>query len=56
MKNQILYYANVSLFPLVCILCFLKNFTRLTAQAFRWTVSEMEQAWKSNRRAFGLDD
>lgn len=56
MKKLIRYYANVSLFPVLWIIVFIKNFVKMTRQAFRWTVSEMDGAWDENRRACGMDE
>ena len=53
--NTVLYYLNLAFFPLLVLVILLKNLTRLTIQAFEWTISECKEAYRANRRVFKMD-
>lgn len=52
MKNTILYFANLALLPLVCVVFFAVNMFKLTRQAIRWTVSDITSSYHANRRYY----
>jgi hypothetical protein len=53
--NTVLYYLNLTLMPLLFVVILVKNVYNLTKQAFRWSVSETMNAYRSNRRVFKKD-
>jgi hypothetical protein len=53
--NTVLYYLNLTLLPLFFTVVLVKNVYNLTKQAFRWSVSETMNAYRSNRRVFKMD-
>ena len=53
--NTVLYYLNLTFFPLLALVILVKNLTRLTIQAFEWTASECKEAYRANRRAFKMN-
>lgn len=53
--NTVFYYLNLTVVPVFFLVSLVKNMFTLTKQAFRWTVGETKEAYRSNRRYFKMD-
>ena len=56
MARLISYYANNALLPLFFIVCFVRNFVKLTRQSVVWAFVETCGAYKSNQRKHGISE
>jgi hypothetical protein len=52
--NKALYYINLPLLPAFFAVSFALNMYKLTKQAFRWSVSETKDTYRSNRRHYNV--
>jgi hypothetical protein len=52
--NKALYYANLLILPVFFALAFVMNLYKLTKQAWRWSVNETKDAYRSNRRHYNV--
>ena len=50
-----MYYLQLTLLPLLFVVVLTKNTYKLMKQAWQWSVSETQEAYRSHRRVYNKD-